>query len=199
MNPIPILETARLTLRPFGLGDAAEVQRLAGDRLIADTTFHIPHPYADGMAQEWILKHPLDFDQGNGVTFAITRKADGSLVGAIGLMGMVPGHQAELGYWIGRPYWNQGFCTEAGEALLRYGLSELGLIRIHAGHFARNPASGRVLQKLGLQHEGSRRQHVRKGDRYEDLELFGILKADWIDAANKPAQPAVARNAVNGG
>jgi [ribosomal protein S5]-alanine N-acetyltransferase len=177
MKPgIPTLETERLVLRPFTPADAGDVQRLAGDRSIADTTLSIPHPYEDGFAAEWISAHQKAFDEGTGVTFAITIKPDGALVGAIGLMGMTQGHQAELGYWIGRPYWNQGFSTEAGEAILRYAFLDLGLIRVHACYFTRNPASGRVMQKLGMQHEGCRRQHIKKWDNFEDVELYGILK-----------------------
>ena len=104
MIGIPSLETERLILHPFRLEDAAEVQHLAGDRSIADTTLNIPHPYMDGMAEEWISKHQPLFNDGKGVTFAITRKADGSLIGAISLMGMVRDHLAELGYWISQPY-----------------------------------------------------------------------------------------------
>lgn len=81
------------------------------------------------------------------------------------------------GYW-GKPYWNQGYCSEAGKAVLQYAFAELGLLRIHASHIGRNPASGRVMRKLGMQHEGSRRQHVRKGDECEDLEVYGILRND---------------------
>lgn len=193
MKLIPTLETERLILRPFGPNDAAEVQRLAGNRSIADTTLSIPHPYEDGMAQEWISKHQPVFDEGKGVTFAITRKAGGSLIGAISLLGMGKGHQAELGYWIGQPYWSQGFCTEAGAAVLRYAFSELGLVRVHSCHLARNPASGRVMRKLGMQHEGVRRQHVKKWDKCEDSVVYGILKAEWLRAANKSVQPTAAR------
>ena len=67
MKEIPTLETERLVLRPFGLHDAADVQRLAGDRAIADTTLNIPHPYEDGMAEEWIFKHQDAFDKDQGV------------------------------------------------------------------------------------------------------------------------------------
>ena len=119
------------------------------------------------------------------MTFAVTRKADGALVGAISLMGMAKGHQAELGYWIGKPYWNQGFCTEAGQAIFRYAFSELGLVRIHSCHISRNPASGRVMQKLSMRHEGIRRQHVKKWDKCEDLELYGVLKQEWEAAAKQ--------------
>jgi ribosomal-protein-alanine N-acetyltransferase len=104
MKEIPRLETERLILRPFGNSDAAEVMRLAGEHAIADTTTHIPHPYEAGMAEEWISTHQETFDREQGVAFAITRKPDGALVGAISLMGMEKGHQAELGYWIGKPY-----------------------------------------------------------------------------------------------
>lgn len=176
MRSQPILETKRLILRPFALTDAPDVQCLAGDRAIADTTLNMPHPYEDGMAEAWIGSHQAIFDDGKGVHFAITLRSDGALVGAISLMGMVKGHQAEMGYWIGKPYWNQGYCTEAGRAVVSYAFSELGLARVHAGHLTRNPASGRVMQKIGMQHEGCRRQHVQKWGKFEDLDLYGILR-----------------------
>jgi len=180
MNQQPTLETERLLLRPFSLSDAADVQRLAGDFAIADTTQTIPHPYEDGMAEQWISTHAERFAQGKVATFAVVLKPQGTLVGAISLTDIDKGHQAELGYWIGKPYWNQGLCTEAGQAVLRYGFETLGLIRVHSRHISRNPASGRVMRKLGMQHEGRRIQHVRKWDKFEDLELYGILKADWL-------------------
>lgn len=179
MGEHPNIETERLLLRPFSLSDAKGVQRLAADRSIADTTLNIPHPYEDGAAEEWISGHQDIFDQGKGATFAITTKADGTLIGAISLMGVIAGHQAELGYWIGKPYWNQGFCTEAAHAVLRYAFKEMDLLRVHACHMSRNESSGRVMQKIGMQHEGRRRQHAKKWDVLEDLELYGILRSVW--------------------
>ena len=117
----PVLETERLLLRPFQLSDAKEVQRLAGDKDIASTTLNIPHPYEDGMAEGWIGTHKGLFEEGKGVVYAITSRDDGRLIGAISLMNIVKNHQAEMGYWIGVPYWGKGYCTEAGKALLRYG------------------------------------------------------------------------------
>ena len=187
MKHRPTLETERLLLRPFELADAKEVQGLAGDRSIADTTTSIPHPYEDGMAEEWISRHQGAFDQGKEVIFAIARKGDGALVGAISLMGVSPGHQAELGYWVGKPYWGQGFCTEAARVVLRYGFYSMGLKRIHACHFARNPASGRVMQKIGMRHEGCRRGHVKKWDALENLVLYGILITDWKGGGEESA------------
>ena len=175
----PTLETARLVLRPFRTADADEVQRLAGDRAVADTTLNIPHPYEDGMAEKWISNHRDWFERREQAVFAITLRSDGTLIGAVGLLIHGEDQRAELGYWIGKPYWNQGFCTEAARRVLGFGFEHLGLNRIYAHHFVRNPASGRVLQKLGMAHEGRLRQHVRKWDAFEDLELYGILKSQW--------------------
>jgi ribosomal-protein-alanine N-acetyltransferase len=175
----PILETERLVLRPFLLSDAHDVQQLAGDRAIAETTLNIPHPYGDGLAEEWISKHQDLFDQGKALHFAITLKGDQELVGAVSLMSMVKGHQAELGYWIGKPYWNQGYCTEAAREVVRYGFDILGLNRIHACHFSRNAASGSIMLKLGMTHEGHRRQHVIKWGVFDDMDLYGILRSEW--------------------
>lgn len=182
MKGIPTLAAGRVVLRPFAMRDAAEVQRLAGDRAVADMTLNIPHPYEDGIAERWIDRQADDFAKGEEATFAIVRASGGALVGAISLMSMVKDHQAELGYWIGTPYWNQGLCTEAARAVLRFAFLDLGLVRVHACHFARNPASRRVLEKLGMRHEGRRRQHVRKWGTLEDLENYGILREEWVAA-----------------
>ena len=179
MKQRPTLETERLLLRPFEPADAKDVQRLAGDRAIADTTLNLPHPYEDGVAEEWISTHQGKFEAGEAVTFAVVLRGSGELVGAMGLMIAARFERAELGYWVGKPYWGNGYCTEAGRAALHYAFSTLKLNRIHASHLTRNPASGRVMQKLGMVHEGRARQHVKKWDRFEDMELYGILGDEW--------------------
>jgi ribosomal-protein-alanine N-acetyltransferase len=179
MKEQPALETARLILRPFELSDSRDVQRLAGDRAIADTTLMIPHPYEDGMAEQWISTHRPGFESGEFANFAMVLRESGDLVGAIGLSFARRYDRAEVGYWVGKPYWGRGYCTEAGRAILDYGFSELNLNRIYATHFARNPASGRVMQKLGMSCEGTLRQHVKRWDRYEDLVTYAILRGEW--------------------
>ena len=179
MEPQPTLETERLILRPLHPSDAKQVQLLAGDRQIAATTMNIPHPYPDGVAEKWISSNESAYLEGKRVIFAITLKNSDLLIGAISLVNIVKNHQAELGYWIGVPYWNKGYCTEAGEAVLHYGFKEKGLNRIHACYLSSNPASGRVLEKLGMIHEGLRKQHILKWGDYQDLKLMGILRTDW--------------------
>ena len=197
MAPQPTIDTDRLVLRPFELADAPHVQRLAGVRDIADTTLHIPHPYPDGAAAEWIRTHGWAWERGAGVTFAVTLRDTTALIGAIGLDIATHSSWGELGYWVAVPSWNRGYCTEAAQALLALGFSQLRLHRIQARHLTRNPSSGRVMQKIGMRLEGVHREAVRKWDRFEDLAVYGILAAEWkadddTASAAAPGVPSVA-------
>ncbi len=179
MTTQPTLHTDRLTLRPFTLDDAADLQRLAGAKEIAATTMTIPHPYPDGEAERWIGRHQPRFAEGKAATFAVTLRETGELIGAIGLSIKREHSHAEMGYWIGKPYWNKGYATESTRALLQYAFDTLGLNRIFAHHMTKNPQSGRVMQKIGMTHEGTLPQHVRKDDGFEDLALYGITRNQY--------------------
>jgi ribosomal-protein-alanine N-acetyltransferase len=180
MKEMPTLQTQRLVLRPMVLTDAPDIQRLAGDRDIASTTLRIPYPYEDGMAEEWIRSRQAVFDAGEGVAFAIVGRSDASYIGGIGLVLSPPHANAEMGYWIGKPYWNRGYGTEAAGGVLRYAFEQLGLNRVYAAHFRRNPASGRIMQKIGMTYEGCLRQHIKKWDTFEDMEYYGILRSEYL-------------------
>lgn len=174
----PVLYTDRLVLRPFQIDDAPQVQRLAGDEAVADTALNIPHPFEDKLAEAWIATHEVGFLSGALAIFAVTIAHSGDLVGAAGLTIDREHTRGELGYWIGREYWRRGYATEASRVLVDFGLDRLGLHRIHANHLVRNPASGRVLEKLGMRPEGVLRGHVRHRGRIEDLALYGLLASD---------------------
>lgn len=174
----PLL-TDRLLLRPFAPADAPEVQRLAGAYEVADTTLFIPHPYPDGLAAAWIASHPQRFESGKAAVLAVTLREGGALAGAIEL-GIAREHRrAELGYWIGVEHWGRGIATEAARRMAAYAFGELGLNRLQAHHFSRNPASGRVLQKIGMRYEGRSRQYLYKRDRPEDVERYALLREEW--------------------
>jgi ribosomal-protein-alanine N-acetyltransferase len=174
----PDLETSRLRLRPFEPSDAERLQSLAGSRAVAEGTLLIPHPYPPGEAATWIAARQEARAAGN-IVYAITLRVSGELVGAIGLALSLQHDKGELGYWIGEPYWGRGLATEAAAAVIGYGFESLGLNRLSAIHFTRNPASGRVLEKNGMRHEGSLRQDLKKWDQYVDVEVYGILRSDW--------------------
>jgi RimJ/RimL family protein N-acetyltransferase len=112
----------------------------------------------------------------------VTLLADGALVGAVGLA-LKPEHAAaELGYWIAVPEWGKGYATEAAAALCGHAFATLGIHRIQARHLLRNPASGRVMQKLGMRQEGVLRDAMRKWDRFEDVVLYAVLVPEWTAA-----------------
>lgn len=170
--------TERLRLRAFKADDAEVVHKLAGAFEIADTTLCIPHPYERSQADEWITSHKKRFEDKIEIVFAITLKLDSQLIGSISLTPRFEFDQAELGYWIGKPYWSKGYASEAVKGLIKFGFEQLNLNRVHAHHFVRNPASGKVLNKCGMKYEGTLRQHIKKDDRYEDIDFYGILKSE---------------------
>jgi RimJ/RimL family protein N-acetyltransferase len=137
----------------------------------------------DGIAEAWIATHPSAWATGSRVTFAIISHQN-ELRGAISLQ-LQPEHRlAELGYWIAHPFWGQGLATEAAIALLEFAFRTLQLNRVQASHLPRNPASGRVLEKIGMQREGLRRERYRKGNDFEDVIEYAILRRDWLTRQN---------------
>lgn len=179
MPDFPVLRTERLVLRQFVQSDAGEVQRLAGSMEVAAGTF-LPHPYEDGIAEQWIANQQQEFETGKSVNFAVVLANDHTLLGSIGLEIASVHRHARLGYWLGVPYWNRGYCTEAVRTVLDYGFSRLNLHRIYGPHFLGNPASGRVLQKVGMRYEGRMREHYVRFGRFVDVELYAILKQDFL-------------------
>lgn len=180
MKRLPILQTPRLILRPFKMTDAAAIAELANDKEIATNTQNLPYPYEKYMAEDWISHHPMLFNDNKLLNLAVVQRKKNIVIGAIGLEFHMVQDNAELGYWLGRPYWGQGYATEAAKRMLHYAFMELNLHRVYSCHLTRTPLSGRVLQKIGMTHEGTQREHVKKWEVYEDLELFGILKPSYV-------------------
>ena len=174
----PILTTDRLRLRPFVPTDAPRVHELCSDRALADTT-QLPHPYPPGAAEEWIASHAARWAAARAMSYAITLQVDGATVGTVSLIVHAQDESAELGYWVGRSYWGRGYATEAAGALLAFGFGVVGLHRAFAPYLVRNPASGRVLEKLGMTLEGVSRESFRKWNVWEDIAHRAILRREW--------------------
>ncbi len=174
MNLQPKLQTKRLVLRPFNLEDSEQVKVLAGDKLIADVTSNIPHPYTEDMAKEWIISHSPKWQNKELASFAIIIKESNLLIGAISLMNLLE-TEGELGYWIGVEYWNKGYCSEACKKIIDYGFNSLKLERMHARHLSRNPASGKVLLNSGLLHFDSNESTASNHEENEKLEYYEIF------------------------
>lgn len=190
MTEHPTIVTSRLVLRQWKAEDAPDVARLAGRREIADTTISIPHPFSEQQARDWLAARSNPPSAGKEASFAMTTTADGRLIGAVGLLNIDTEHSlTELGFWIGVDWWGQGYATEATRAAVHFVFSQLNLNRVYAHHMVRNPASGRVLEKIGMKREGLLRQRVRKWGVFEDVVLMAVLHEDWA-ANNRPSQNA---------
>ncbi len=161
------------------MSDAKDVQRLAGHARIAATTGTIPHPYLDGMAEAWIATQDELFKKGTAIQFAAVSKSSGELIGNVSLFDITQEHgRAEVGYWIAVDEWGKGYGTEVAGAALRYGLSTLKLNKITARYISSNLASGKILERLGMKHEGLFRQHARKNGVLVDVVHYGLLASE---------------------
>ena len=179
MDVCPILRTERLILRQFQASDADTVHRLAGVKEVAAGTL-LPHPYDLEAAAQWIAQQQESFAAGNAITFAIVLAEVEQLIGSIGMEIAREHELARLSYWLGTAYWNQGYCTEAVRAMLDYGFTRLSLHRIYAPHFHNNPASGRVLRKVGMTYEGRMREHYIRFGQFVDVEIYGMLREEFL-------------------
>lgn len=174
------LETDHLVLRPYCDDDIPALVELAGAREVAATTLRIPHPYTEQDAREFLTRCRDESTGKSETRFAITLLSDGQFCGGTGFR-IDPAHQhAELGYWLGVPFWGRGYATEAARAMIEYGFETLGLHRIYASYFPENIASGHVLRKIGMKREGLLRGHICKWETFHDLEFYGMLRSDFL-------------------
>ncbi len=144
------MRSARLSYRPIEAADAGRIAVLAGEWDIARMTSRIPHPYSLIDADLWIASIGND-------EFVRGVEHEGELIGAVGYI-EGKDRQAEIGYWIGKPWWGHGFATEAAGALVGHCFGPAGFLRLTCGHFIDNPASARVIAKLGFRRIGAGRQ-----------------------------------------
>ena len=169
---IPLLKTERLMLRAPCRSDVPAIVRFAGDRRIAENTARIPHPYGAEDAEEFIASVNR---QDGSVTFTIV--LDSSLIGVCGIDLRPDG--AELGYWLGAPYWGRGYATEAVRAVIDHAFGELGHEVLLSGARVSNPASRRVLEKCGFQWTGVRLSRIRAINSAAPVDRFRLDRGLW--------------------
>ncbi|WP_028610233.1 GNAT family N-acetyltransferase [Paenibacillus harenae] len=177
---MPDLYTERLFLRLLEQNDAEAIERLINDYGVARTTLNIPYPYPKGSAVPFIQRRTEAAANGDGYSFAVIDRESGTFMGSIGMNIDKNHHRAELGYWLGAQFWNNGYMTEAVRRVVQFGFLELGLNKVSAAAMTGNPASSSVMKKIGMQYEGTFRQHFIKWGQYEDIGYFGILRKDFV-------------------
>lgn len=167
-----LIKSNRLILRPFVISDKDKLIELCNDIDIFRFTENVPYPYTESDAIKFIEtsnEKPI---------FAITM--NDLLVGCIGLIIEKQHNRASLGFWIGKDYRKKGICVEAGKLLVNFGFNVLNLNRIFAGSVVPNVFSRNALSKMGFVEEGVFHSHFKKGEKYYDLVVFGIVRGAWL-------------------
>lgn len=173
------LNTDRLLLRRLKHEDAPHMATLAGDYDVAKMTLNIPHPYPADSATQFIERSQQVWDTGERYGFAIVLNESDTFMGVIGIIPELQHLRAEVGYWIGKPFWGNGYVTEALNRVIQFGFENLDLNRIAASYRIDNPASGRVMEKAGMRFEGTFRQVVFRDGAYSDLSYYAILREEY--------------------
>ncbi|MBB4806742.1 RimJ/RimL family protein N-acetyltransferase [Chryseobacterium defluvii] len=174
MKEFPLIETERLILSQLKEDDIPFVVEYLQEKAFSELTSNIPYPYTKDDAEFWLRISQEAFEKRSGYTFAIRNK-EGNIIGAIGLHDRGD-DKAELGYWMGKPFWNNGYVTEAANAIVNFGFKVLNFNKIYATHFLHNPSSGRIMQKIGMEKEAILKQHIKKNEEYFDVPLYSIFR-----------------------
>ncbi len=175
---LPTLETPRLTLRKMTMADAQDVYAYSRDPEVsrhvlweAHRSIHESRAYL-----RYVLRQ---YRAGEPSSWGIEHTEDGRMIGTIGFMWWNREYRsAEVGYSLSRAYWNHGLMSEALREIVRFGFDEMHLNRIEAQHEVDNPASGRVMEKVGMRKEGVLRSRLYNKGKYVDVALYAILRGD---------------------
>ncbi|MCI4365146.1 MAG: GNAT family N-acetyltransferase [Thermoplasmata archaeon] len=182
----------RLVLGVPTLRDAPALAHALRDRLVT-RTIALPAGYALKDARAFIQRSRALYEEGSAYNLSVYLQDGGKLIGGCGLRDIDWNHKSgHIGYWIARPYWGQGYATEAASHLLRAAFRDLRLHRIFTGVFPDNPRSMSVLRRLGFRVEGRSREAHLVGGRYRDFVLFGLLRREFrpFPSLEIPSEPA---------
>lgn len=171
------LETDRLIMRPVAEADLPRIVALANNRAVAQMLLRMPHPYSDADARAWL--DLLATLPAGAVTFAIGCKAeDGAFIGGCGYDPLLTGIP-DLGYWLGEPYWGRGLASEAAAAVVAHAFEVAGLDTLTSGYRPDNPASGRVLHKLGFKPDGRKTAYSLGAGGEIDINVVKLTRNEW--------------------
>ena len=150
MKEYPQIETDRLILGKLSASDIPKIVEYAGNIKIAQNTLNMPHPYEEKDAIFWINLANESFANKSAYVFGIRLKSTNEFMGGVGIRLTPRFNHADLGYWLGEPFWNNGYMTEAVKAVLEFGFITLDLHKIFATYLIENPASGKVMYNNGM-------------------------------------------------
>jgi len=176
----PEISGKRITLRKLRFSDSEDIYQNVKDRKVVKWLLNIPHPYTLKSAVKFIRKTHYDARKEKTYAFGIMLKKESKVIGVITLFKLdYKNRNAEIGYWLGKRYWEQGFMTEAAKLLLKFGFRRLKLHKIHASLFEKNIASKMVLEKAGFKLEGKIRESRFKYGCWHNELRYGILNSEY--------------------
>jgi len=177
---LPTLEGSLINLRRINRSDAASIQHHANDPLVAQYLPFMPHPYSLRDARLWINTTHRLARTDIGYHFGIEDRASREIVGCIGLKN-VNRHDlnAELGYWVSRAFWRNGFATEAVRLMQGFVFGQLKLRRLYAIVLEANTGSVKLLEKTGFVREGTWRKASLHKKRWYNVYSYGLLKEEF--------------------
>lgn len=179
-GPFPKLSTPRLYLRELTLDDAAAVFRIRSDYEVTRYNTGLAYERLD-QARDLIQAIHAGYVDGSELRWGITLKHDPTVIGMCGYNYWVRhDRRGSIGYDLARVYWGQGLMTEAVRAIVEFGFDNMNLNRIEADADGRNPASGRVLQKVGFHLEGIQHEQFYENGGFYDLHLFAVLRREYF-------------------
>lgn len=168
-----VLHSARLRLRPPVEADARAIARLAGSWAVARQTESLPHPYGLDQAKAWIANGRY----GRESRFVLIRE-DEAVVGVVELF--VRFEDWEIGFWLGKPFWNQGYATEAVRTVSAHAFDERGVAKLTAAVLGKNRAACRVLAKVGFTFLGTRSELLPQRGGYKSLGWYVLDRAGLV-------------------
>lgn len=186
---LPTIETPRLIMRRIQMSDASDLFRYSSDPEVARYVMWDAHrSIHDSRTYIRYIQRQYRYDEPS--SWGIVLRATQRLIGTIGYMWWSrENHSAEVGYSLGRAYWNQGLTTESLAAVIDFGFSRMRLHRIEAQHCVENSASGRVMEKCGMFKEGILRGRLYNRGEYMDVALYAILESDRRRIGGKVGPP----------
>ncbi len=173
----------RITVRRYTISDLPHLVENINDESVARWTANIPHPYSEKDAASFIRKSHSDINRKKGFPLVIALNETGKVIGGTGLHGLKEEERfqnAEMGYWLGKKYRNQGIVTEAAGLMLDFAFNKLKLHKVNGRAFEKNIASQRIFEKSGFVLEGMLREIEFRNSEWQNMLLYGLLKEEYL-------------------
>ncbi|GJM61050.1 GNAT family N-acetyltransferase [Persicobacter diffluens] len=174
IEDLPLLKGPKIHLKKPSHQDIPRICELLNEKEVSAYTLFIPHPYQEKDAVFWLNMGHQGLTNQNQFIFGIYKNDNGEFIGGIDLRLERRHKKGELGYWLGKPFWNQGLMTEALELIISWAMEDLKVNKVIALHDINNPASGRVMEKAGMQKEATLFEHYYINGKFISLNQYYI-------------------------